>query len=259
MKINYLEWNIKSAGNKNHIIPLWIAGYLIKNRTEITVDIIVLTEFRCGKNWDHFKNILEKEYNIFISPYTSANINQVCIALKREKKFKVKSIITENIYNTEIPELLQLNVLVDDQSQKEFAIIGTRIKTQGNKKKEQIAFLNNKLKTLETCLCIGDFNCTNRKLQELLSSEIEVYGPRIVNDYYSFVHKDHKKIGLDWLISKGLKNVNNPYDDQKESPYATYDWEFINKDYGYGDKSKEDYLNIKGLPDHAILLGQFEL
>lgn len=255
MDITYLEWNIGATGNVDYTIPSWAVEYLMTKN----VDIIVLTEFRCGYNWDYFKQIIETKYDIYISPYSSSGINQVCIALRRAKGFNVKSIMVEDIYNSEIPELLQLNVSIDDIKQKEFVILGTRIKTQDNKKPNQIKFLNNRLKSLETCFCVGDFNITSGNLEKLLSPDLEVCGPRILNNYHSFVCEDNNKRGIDLVICKGLKKVTNPYPDQKDSPYATYDWGFLNKYHGYGTKSKNDFLAQNELPDHAILLGQFEI
>lgn len=86
-----------------------------------------------------------------------------------------------------------------------------------------------------------------------------VYGPRIYNGYYSYVHKNGGKSALDWIVTKGIAKVINIYEDKEQSPYATYDWSFVSEVNGYGRKTKSDYLNIFGVPDHAILKGMIEL
>lgn len=66
---------------------------------------------------------------------------------------------------------------------------------------------------------------------------------------------------MDWALIKikEAKKVYNGYGDSVDSPYATYDWSFVNQENGYGNKTKGDYLNIRGLPDHAILKGMIKL
>lgn len=86
MEIKYLEWNLNARGNKNYIIPSFVPGYMIQKN----VDIMVLLEFRCGENWNVFKCILEKDYDLYLSPYISGNYNQVCIALRRSRKFQME-------------------------------------------------------------------------------------------------------------------------------------------------------------------------
>ncbi len=86
-----------------------------------------------------------------------------------------------------------------------------------------------------------------------------VYGPRIYNGYYSYVHKNGGKSALDWIVTKGIAKVINIFEDKEQSPYATYDWSFVSEVNGYGRKTKSDYLNIFGVPDHAILKGMIEL
>lgn len=112
---------------------------------------------------------------------------------------------------------------------------------------------------IDRFLCLGDFNCVHNTLSEYFSSVAEVYGPRIVNDYHSFVFKDGDRVGLDWLVEKGLDSVYNGYQDVKCSPIATYDWSFLTEENGYLGKTENDYLGIKGLPDHAMLKGMVKI
>ncbi|MDE6625228.1 MAG: hypothetical protein K2K56_02525 [Lachnospiraceae bacterium] len=252
MEIKYLEWNLNARGNKNYTIPSFVPEYIIQKN----VDIMVLLEFCCGDNWNDFKCILEKDYDLYISPYISGNYNQVCIALRRSRKFQMEKIIVEDACDINIPEFLQIDVHIDE---KQINIIGTRIKTEGKSKENQYNFLKTHFKSLNTVLCLGDFNCVYNKLSEFMDAELDVYGPRIKNNYYSFVFENGDCQGLDWVITKGISSVYNPYDDKNKTPYATYDWEYITEDNGYEKKTKADYLNIEGLPDHAILTGAIDI
>lgn len=250
MAYRYLIWNIRAMGDRRYEFPTWLCNYL-KN-----VEIIILTEFRIGLNWLDFYNELSKEYDIYVSPYSSESLNQVCIALKKDK-FDVLSVRTVDIKDVNIPEYLEL--LVKDKDNKEFSIIGTRIKSQTDTKLEQYEYLNDVIANKEICFCGGDFNCDSSYLKEYITAGI-VYGPRTKdNKKHSFVFENGNRIGLDWIISKGLNKISNPYSDKRESPYATYDWNFVINENGYGNKTKDDFLGIKGLPDHAILKGEFEV
>ncbi len=85
---------------------------------------------------------------------------------------------------------------------------------------------------------------------------LEVTGPRVTNGLYSYVHKDGNRVGLDQVISKGIKHFENPFADKRESPYATYGWSFVTAENGYGYRRPDDYLADLPLPDHAILMGE---
>lgn len=256
MEIRYLEWNLNARGNKNYTFPSFVPEYIIQQDKNTDIDILVLLEFRNGNNWNVFKETLEKEFDLYISPYVSSNYNQVCIALRRSRNFQIDKIIVEDSFDINIPEFLQIDVHINE---KQLSIIGTRIKTQGNSKINQYQFLKTRLTSLNTALCLGDFNCVFNTLKNNMGNGLDVYGPRITNNYYSFVFKDGSRQGLDWAITKGISCVKNPYDDIVESPYATYDWEFIKYKNGYKNKTEKDYLNIEGLPDHAILKGAIDI
>ena len=99
---------------------------------------------------------------------------------------------------------------------------------------------------MDRYICLGDFNCISKVLCQTFDGEAVVYGPRILNNYHSYVFEDRGCQGLDCTLIK-------------VKTYATYDWSFVNQENGYGDKTERDYLNIRGLPDHAILKGMIEL
>lgn len=251
VQLKYLEWNLNARGNYiNYTIPPFVIDYIK------TVDIAVLVEFQNGTNWYEFRSKLEPEYILCVSPHVSDNFNQVCIALRRNRNIKIENILVKNIFDQNIPEFLQLDVKIDDKT---LSIIGTRIKTEGNSKPAQYDFLKKRIEYLENILCVGDFNCTSKTLQQKMGNTLDVYGPRIAKGYFSYVFENNNSQGLDWVITKGIQKIYNPYQDQNNSPFATYDWSFISRANGYGHKTKHDFLNISGLPDHAILTGIIEL
>ena len=254
MKIKYLEWNLHAMGGEDYKeIPGFIKDYLQD------VDIFILTEFRQADNFHKFKDDL-KDFDLYCSPYVPVGYNQVCIGVKKALKYEVFSVRCDAC-DTFRPELLDVGIKVklDEKNMKNIRIVGTRIKTECERK-PQIDYLKGYLKNIECFICLGDYNAVYATLKKEFSEVGDVvYGPRISNGYYSFVHTDNNKVGLDWLISKGIESVYNGYDDKKESPYATYDWNFVNNSNGYGEKTEKEYLGIKGLPDHAILKGMVEI
>ncbi|MGN0370511.1 MAG: endonuclease/exonuclease/phosphatase family protein [Butyrivibrio sp.] len=267
MEIKYLEWNLHAMGERGYEIPKFVVSYLR------TVDVFVLTELCQKKGWEDFRSTLESEYDIYCSPYSSKGYNQVCIGLRKSLKYKLISIITQDICNVDIPEFLQVNILIGEIK---LNIIGVRVKTENSNKDKQYEFLKSYLQTIDApFLCLGDFNCTCGTLATKLncdnSMELRgktnsfcVFGPRITNGYFSFVFEENKnydnnKQGLDWVIASEKITVENNYPDKKQSPKATYDWSFVTDHNGYVGKTKDDHLNIKGLPDHAILKGMFKI
>lgn len=249
MELRYLEWNLHAMGGKGYSIPKFISDHIKP------VDIFVLTEFCSGDDWDDFKRDIEKDFDLYISPYLSKGYNQVCIGLRRKINYNLLSIVTVDACDTKIPEYLQVDIEIDG---KKLSIIGTRIKTESNTKEFQYDYLKRVIKKTDTVLCLGDFNCVHNVLSKTFSGIVDVYGPRVVNGYHSFVFKNGDVCGLDWLLAKDLK-VYNGYADKHQTPIATYDWSFINSNNGYGNKTEYDCLNINGLPDHAILKGMFSL
>ena len=250
MEIKYLEWNLRAMGGTEYKIPAFISK-LVNSE-----DIFVLVEFCTSKGWEEFKCELEKDFDLYCSPFISKGYNQVCIGLRRNLKYKLISTKTVDVCDVNRPEYLQVDVEIE---KKTLSVIGTRIKTEGNAKQMQYDYLKKRFENIDRFVCLGDFNCVQRTLSESFSSVAEVYGPRIVNGYHSFVFKNGDMRGLDWLIAKGLDSVYNGYQDAKYSPIATYDWSFVTKENGYLDKTKDDYLGIKGLPDHAMLKGMFKI
>lgn len=249
MKIKFLEWNLHAMGGNGYEIPIFISDYINK------VDIFVLVEFCMEKGWDIFKKGL-KEFDLYCSPYVSNGYNQVCIGIRKNINYELLAVVPKDVADINTPEFLQVDIGIE---KKKVSIIGTRIKIQNTTQSQQFDHLKRHLKKIDSFLCLGDFNVANKKLSGIFSSVANVYGPRIVNGYHSFVHKGGNACGLDWIISKGIKDVYNGYQDAKDSPYATYDWSFLTSENGYETKTKDDYLGIKGIPDHAILKGMAEL
>jgi hypothetical protein len=253
MELKYLEWNLHAQGGRDYNIPGFVPEYLKQ------VDLFVLVEFKIAKGWSDFTEELESDFDLYCSPYATQEYNQVCIGLRKTAFGEPNAIITaDNMCNGNIPEYLRVDIPLQG---KNLSIIGTRIKTQSGTKNEQYAWLKEQLSGIERYICLGDFNCVSTVLSQTFDGEAVVYGPRISNNYYSYVFEDGESRfrGLDWALIKGAKRVYNGYGDSVDSPYATYDWSFVNQENGYGDKTERDYLNIRGLPDHAILKGMIKL
>jgi endonuclease/exonuclease/phosphatase (EEP) superfamily protein YafD len=189
------------------------------------------------------------------------------IALKKEKGFEVKRILTENPIEKEKPEFLQVETELEGKS---FAIIGVRIKTQGTNKQidSQFEFLKDHLKTLENSnvLCAGDFNVWKTPLSKKLNITSKyiftpeysmVDGDFNTLDTWSAVIKNSKtnvvgKALIDHIIAKGVGI--------KEVIDLKYSWDFVSEKNSYGNLKPEDYKShLVGLPDHAILSATVEL
>ena len=253
MELKYLEWNLHAQGGRDYNIPGFVPEYLKQ------VDLFVLVEFKIAKGWSDFTEELESDFDLYCSPYATQEYNQVCIGLRKTAFGEPNAIITaDNMCNGNIPEYLRVDIPLQG---KNLSIIGTRIKTQSGTKNEQYAWLKEQLSGIERYICLGDFNCVSTVLSQTFDGEAVVYGPRISNNYDSYVFEDGESRfrGLDWALIKGANRVYNEYGDSVDSPYATYDWSFVNQENGYGDKTERDYLNIRGLPDHAILKGMIKL
>ena len=253
MELKYLEWNLHAQGGRDYNIPGFVPEYLKQ------VDLFVLVEFKIAKGWSDFTEELESDFDLYCSPYATQEYNQVCIGLRKTAFGEPNAIITaDNMCNGNISEYLRVDIPLQG---KNLSIIGTRIKTQSGTKNEQYAWLKEQLSGIERYICLGDFNCVSTVLSQTFDGEAVVYGLRISNNYYSYVFEDGESRfrGLDWALIKGANRVYNGYGDSVDSPYATYDWSFVNQENGYGDKTERDYLNIRGLPDHAILKGMIKL
>lgn len=246
MEIKYLEWNLHAMGGIGYEIPSFVSKYIN------SVDIFVLVEFCTSNGWGEFKHNLTKEFDLYCSTFVSKGYNQVCIGVRRDLRYKLIAVKTVDVCDVKCPEFLQVDIEIENEK---LSIIGTRIKTESGTKLIQYSYLKEHFNKMDRFLCLGDFNCVHKTLSEYFSSVAEVYGPRIINDYHSFVFKNGNRVGLDWLVEKGLYSVYNGYKDVKYSPIATYDWSFLTEENGYFGKTECDYLGIKGLPDHAILKG----
>ena len=252
MVLKYLEWNLHAQGGRDYCIPKFVPNYLKQ------VDLFVLVEFKKANGWISFTEELKSEFDLYCSPYATQGYNQICIGVRKTVFGEPNAIITaDNMYNGNIPEYLRVDIPLQG---KNLSIIGTRIKTQSGAKNEQYAWLKKQLSGMDRYICLGDFNCVFNVLCQTFDRET-AYGPRTKNNYHSYVFENGGCQGLDWALIKikEAKKVYNGYGDSVDSPYATYDWSFVNQENGYGNKTKGDYLNIRGLPDHAILKGMIKL
>ncbi|MEE1055764.1 MAG: hypothetical protein UH239_00760 [Acutalibacteraceae bacterium] len=258
--MKFLEWNIHGMGGYgNYSIPCFVADQIILKN----VDIAVLVEFFTGCNWNYIRGILEKKYILIVSPYIEG-YNQVLIALKKEI-FEIKNVITLNPIDKNKPEFLQVSTDVNGKS---LEVIGTRLKTVSGTKNEQLRFLKNYFDKLNNFICLGDFNGNVNFLQKELGKNC-IYSPRVVpkgnNEIlrWSYIHKNKTRINVDHIISNVniLRNISDSLSEKEGyKMYAKYDWGFVNKNNGYGKLNSESHLShLIGLPDHAILLGEFEI
>ncbi len=222
-----------------------------------------MVEFFASEGWDEFQNALEDDYDLYVSPGPVIGYNQVCIGISKKLNYKYKSVKTLDISDHFKPEFLQVDIELEE---KILTIIGTRIKSQKdyitkkNTKEKQLEFLKDHIKNIDNeVICLGDYNFTQGYISNIFGAIADCWGPRINNDYYSYAFNKDDHIGLDWLLTKKIKDVFNGYEDKGKSPFATYDWKFIDEIEDYGDHSKDDYLGIDGLPDHAILKGMISL
>lgn len=117
----------------------------------------------------------------------------------------------------------------------------------------QFALLDDYLSNLKhNVICVGDFNAywagtwnTNRNftLPKTSSSYTLHTPPYNQTDGFSYVEPRGSKLQLDHLITNiKCKRI-----------ILNYDWDFINNLNGYGNLKKDDYKNITGILDHAIL------
>lgn len=260
--IKIMEWNIHGAGGYgNYAIPNFIADTILDEK----VDIAIILEFITGNGWNYLKETLEKDYDFFISPYTS-DTNQVMIALKKETGFAIKNILAINPLEEGRPEFLQIGAEWKGTS---LTIIGVRIKTQGTteQRASQFEFLSDHLKSLKNTniLCAGDFNVWKNPLSEKLAINLDnIFSPEYsmkpgdfnTLDTWSAVIKNPKtnligKALIDHIVAIGIRI---------HSYSVEYNWDFVTNGNGYENRKPEDYKSdLIGLPDHALLLAEFEL
>lgn len=252
MILNYIEWNGHAMGNYEYQIPVFISEKIKETQT----DVFMLCEFIQGQGFNYFNEEL-KDYKLFISPKaTVRGYNQICIGIRKSLDFELLGVYNIDTTDPFLPEFLHIKIKIEEII---LNLIAIRIKTQGNTQQKQFAFLKSYLHQIEgAILCCGDFNCTCLKVQEIIGEVGVVYGPRRFNNKYSYVFQDGNQQALDHIIVRGEKRVFNPYTDYLESPLATYDFSFVTKHNGYGNKTADSYLSDGELPDHALLKGAVE-
>ena len=65
MEIKYLEWNLHAMGGIGYEIPSFVSKCIN------SVDIFALVEFCASNGWEEFKHDLEKEFDLYCSPFVS--------------------------------------------------------------------------------------------------------------------------------------------------------------------------------------------
>lgn len=71
--------------------------------------------------------------------YVSKGYNQVCIGIRKDINYKLLSVLSKNICDINIPELLQVDIEIE---RKKLSIVGIRIKIQNKTKSQQFEYLN---------------------------------------------------------------------------------------------------------------------
>ncbi len=198
--LSFLEWNVNArTGYENYIVPVTlIANEIIQKQPHI----FVLTEFVCAAGWVDLKHILEKEYDIYESPYIPHQ-NGICIGIKKNVGI-VYFGETNQIINTRnknfTPDFYEIKVKINN---KVVSIIGTRIKIdckKANSKIEkerhdeqkdrfkQFEQLLEYIISLDNVLLLGDFN--NSRIigdeEEIDTLKIYQYYENKDSIYYNF-------------------------------------------------------------------------
>jgi len=281
--LRLLEWNINQRNWKNANIPDFVAGEIIKPRSDASPDVVALTEFARGIGWDNFQAVLKGNgYTLFYNPNT--NEKGVLLAIKDSKYLKVVSEASVEMGSDPslCPHFLQLTV---EYAEVPLTIICTRIliekESNGDYKKRKIQLdsLINHLTVGQKTILLGDFNNSYIRGQEN-----EEYS-RVSNEYkgkatefynYHMLKDEFNKVGFKVHTPKGKTNswggyIKNDHiiasDDVKISS-VEYSWRFIENNPNYynvnpnDSKSWENWRTKKdriGYPDHAILTATAEI
>jgi|LSQX01.3.fsa_nt_gb exonuclease III len=273
--LRIIEWNINGrSGYMQYTIPKFIIDEIMIHNPE--ADIVVLTEFVMASGWDYIREVLEKKYHLFTSPYISGQ-NGVLIAIRKNKEgLEADSAIVSSDLNTaqiEKPNYLQVSVLFNN---KPITIIGTRIRvetsndtTEEQKKSfkyEQFKALDNHLSSMHDkyVICTGDFNAYWKNSKGCIWKELSNYTlPKASKTFelftawdpnkrqFSYVLPDKSLCTFDHILARGIKVIEKSVD---------YSWNFVTEENGYGSLRPEDYKShLVGLPDHAILSATVKL
>lgn len=208
--LSIIEWNLNArTGFPNYVIPINLIANVLSSKTP---DIFVFTEFVQTTGWLDLKLLLEKEYNIWVSPYVCGN-NGICIGIRRNRgiefwKTKNKDDVFNNCSNA--PDFFEVKVKFLSDI---ISIIGTRIRignaNGGIQEQKQrfeqyqnlVAYISQKEN--EKIILVGDFN-NSRILGHESETEIE----NINKIYHGKDSKEHNYQKMsNHLEKKGVEEL----------------------------------------------------
>lgn len=248
--LSVLEWNLHARGGSEYFFPKLVPETILR----INADIVVLTEFFIGYNFDFFK-IVENTYNLYISNYVIGK-NQVAILVRKDRGITVSDVISINPLDNEKPEFLHIKLKLFGQ--KTVSIIGLRVKTEAKKFEEQIHFLDQYLEKLhENFICIGDFNARHKYLKDKF--KYKVITP---------IHNKDKYHSINWIdnysyffpnsqdVLGGKADLDHAIINKGNASSVKYSWDFVDFSNEYPLKKELGKASCGkisvGYPDHAI-------
>lgn len=292
--LSIIEWNLNArTGFPNYVIPINLIANVLSSKTPDIPDIFVFTEFVQTTGWLDLKLLLEKEYNIWVSPYVCGK-NGICIGIRKDRGIEfVETKNEDDVFNNcpNAPDFFEVKVKFRSDI---ISIIGTRIRignSNGNKGIQEqkqrfeqyqnlVAYISQKEN--EKIILVGDFNNSR-----ILENESE-YDGKDSKEYnfqkmgYYLKKKCSEKlllhtpsgllssIGATWNFKKNgavqpkeNKNFINKYDhlitnfSSNNIECLEYQWDFL-KFYNSDVFSTQNQIK-PGFPDHAILFVRINL
>jgi len=281
--INIFEWNINQATNYtgDNNIPQIVTKEIEKQGR----DIIVFTEISasCKNMKDFFHEISNLGYDYRITDNKQVKQNDVLVAWKREKYTVVDSGLSHKAIG-DTPEVLMVE-FIDNESNESFLVVGTRIKLCGNGenawdlRRAQMNYLLTKVNEhypkLKNVIIAGDFNNNRTDLENCAGkSFVDKWSIKVIDDIankhgfkrctpysHGSIKGENSFFKEDHFLVKGFKESSVEYSrtftcDNKDIYLHGNDFEI------YNFRVKRVIWSIpygSGIPDHAILTGNFIL
>lgn len=252
MKI--LEWNLhgmtgSGKGKDMYSIPInLIVGSIEKEHPEI----LVFTEFISNdNNIDELKKELKTigYHNIFCSTQYKGR-NGICIAINGEDK--ECKLVTEGGADEVYPDYLAVEVSYKANNNNPFVIAGVRLHSKETNK--TIEWLLKNINKDKKNIMIGDFNKsknqlkTNREIVKYKRKNmLEIHGEEKDDSGLDLI--DATKISIiDHLITNFVpKNIS-----------VQYSWNYMVDLYN-SINNKATYINMRCIPDHAMLIAEINM
>ena len=252
-KMSILEWNINTRST-GAPIPTFVSSEILN----YDCDIIVLTEYK--KDDDFTRTLSESNYNC-IENYTSDRKiygNGIMIGIKKEVCNSISVIEDKDVQNCY--NFLHIRTTFDDDSSLD--IIGVRMLSPNDNIAFSVQHLNNYVENLKknniNFVCVGDFNIIKSKMpmwfkDVKLSSFVEPSDNNFLQEY-SIVYSKERVI-------TGVGAVDHMFTSDNITSKIFYDWNYL-LNYSIVSNLVEigSTWNVSPPnPDHAILLGEFDI